>query len=223
MRRQTLLKRYQLVVFDWEGTIAENGLGYMLIALATAAERLHLPKFDLNTARSTIRYGLVSAVKNLFPMISLHQQEDLCAEVQKALFEVSAKMALIGGVEALIHWLHASGMHLAIATNKSAQGLARALRISGLEPYIHTSRSASEAPAKPCPQMLEEIMAVCDVTAEQTLMVGDSASDMEMAKALGVYAIGMDFFQIEEPILRAAGACDVMHDYTQLRQYIKDN
>ena len=218
-----MLKRYQLVVFDWEGTIAENGLGYMLIALATAAERFHLPACDLHTARATIRYGLPSAVKSLFPMMSLHQQEDFCAEVQKALFDASAKLALISGVEEVIRTLHKAGMQLAIATNKSKQGLAHALQVSGLEPYFHTSRTASETPAKPCPQMLEEIMAECDIGPENTLMVGDSASDMEMAHALGVYAIGMDFFQIEEPTLRAAGANDVMHDYTQLLQYIKDN
>ncbi|MBP6917482.1 MAG: HAD-IA family hydrolase [Legionellaceae bacterium] len=218
-----MLQRYQLVVFDWEGTIAESGLGYMIIALAKAAERLHLPNFDLSTARLTIRYGLATAVKKLFPTISSHQQEDLCAEVQTALFAVSAKVALISGVAELIQWLHQSGMQLAIATNKSAQGLARVLRISGLEPYIHITRSASEVPAKPCPQMLEEIMTACGVSAQQTLMVGDSSSDMEMARALDVYAIGMDFFQMEEPMLRAAGANDVMHDYQQLLQYIKDN
>ena len=218
-----MLQRYQLVVFDWEGTIAENGLGYMIIALAKAAERVNLPSFDLSAARLTIRYGLATAVKQLFPTTSLHQQEDLCAEVQTELFAVSAKVALISGAAELIQWLHESGMQLAIATNKSAQGLARVLRISGLEPYIHITRSASEVPAKPCPQMLEEIMTACGVSAEQTLMVGDSTSDMEMARALGVYAIGMDFFQMEEPMLRAAGANDVMHDYQQLLQYIKDN
>ena len=218
-----MLQRYQLVVFDWEGTIAESGLGYMIIALAKAAERLHLPNFDLSTARLTIRYGLATAVKQLFPTISSHQQEDLCVEVQTELFAVSAKVALISGVAELIQWLHQSGMQLAIATNKSAQGLARVLRISGLEPYIHITRSASEVPAKPCPQMLEEIITACGVSAQQTLMVGDSSSDMEMARALDVYAIGMDFFQMEEPMLRAAGANDVMHDYQQLLQYIKDN
>ncbi len=218
-----MLQRYQLVVFDWEGTIAESGLGYMIIALAKAAERLHLPNFDLSTARLTIRYGLATTVKQLFPTISAHQQEDLCAEVQTALFAVSAKVALISGVVELIQWLHQSGMQLAIATNKSAQGLARVLRISGLEPYIHITRTASEVPAKPCPQMLEEIMTECGVSGQQTLMVGDSSSDMEMARALDVYAIGMDFFQMEEPMLRAAGANDVMHDYQQLLQYIKDN
>lgn len=217
------MTRYQLVVFDWEGTIVESGIGYVLVALTNAAKRLHLPDFDRESARLTIPYGLPTAVKKLFPSIALHQQEELCAEAQKMLLEASSTLALVPGVEKLIHWLHGSGLQIGIATNKSAQGLARALQASGLEPYIHITRSATEAPAKPCPQMLEEIMTNCQAKAHQTLMVGDSASDMEMAKTLGVDAIGMDFFQIEEPSLRAAGATQIMSDYEQLFQYIKDN
>jgi phosphoglycolate phosphatase len=219
----TVLRRYQLVVFDWEGTIVENGLGHLMNALTAAALRLHLPPFDEEHARQIIPYGLSNAVKKLFPTILLHKQEELCAEAQKLMLEASTSVSLVAGVEDAIRWIHAEGLHLGIATNKSAQSLARALRLSGLEPYIQITRSATEAPAKPCPQMLEEIMVSCGATVPQTLMVGDSTSDMEMAKALGVDVIGMDFFQIEEPTLRAAGALHVMHNYAQLLQYIKDN
>lgn len=215
-------KHYQLVVFDWEGTIAENGLGYVMIALTNAAQRLHLPAVDIEAARRASLYGLPHAVRTLFPTISLYQQEDLCNEIQKIMLNASATVALVAGIEKVIQDLHRSGMLLAIATNKSAQGLARVLHQSGLEPYIHMTRSATEAPPKPCPKMLEEIMLAMQCNAQQTLMVGDSASDMEMAEALGVDAIGMDFFQTEEQTLRAAGARDVFHDYEQLVEYIKE-
>ncbi len=218
-----MLKRYQLVVFDWEGTIAESSLGYLIIALTNAAARMHLPSFDLHEARQVVPLGLVTAVRKLFPTITLHQQEDLCREVQKTMLEVAATVHLVPGVKELIQWLHAAGVHMAIATNKSAQGLARVLRMSGLDDYILITRSATEAPAKPCPQMLEEIMATFTLGAQDTLMVGDSDSDMEMATALGVVAVGMDFFQMDEQTLRTAGAHHVFHDYQQLFQYIKDN
>ena len=216
-----MAKHYQLVVFDWEGTIVENGLGCSIVALTRAAERLHLPTVDLHTARLAVPYGLTNVVRKLFPTISLRQQEDLCIEVQKIMLEISASVPLVAGVEELIRWLHVSGVYIAIATNKSAQGLARVLRLSGLESFIHITRSATEAPAKPCPRMLEEIMDAFAISAQKTLMVGDSASDMEMAKALKVDAVGMDFFQLEESTLRTAGACAVFHNYEQLTQYVK--
>ena len=215
-------KHYQLVVFDWEGTIAESGLGYVLVALEQAAQRRKLPAINIENARKAIGYGIPNAVHVLFPSLLLHQQEDLCAEIQQTLLEGITTLSLIKGINEVIRELHASGFDLAIATNKSAQGLARVLQQSGLEPYIHITRTASDAPPKPCPQMLEEIIQAMGYRADQTLMIGDSASDMEMAKALNVDAIGMDFFQTEEQILRAAGARDVFHDYEQLIQYIKD-
>lgn len=215
-------KHYQLVVFDWEGTIVENSLGYVIIALINAAQRRQLPEIDIEAARQAIMFGLPSAVHILFPTLSLHQQEEMCNEIQKSMFEGSSTLSLVKGVAEVIRELHESGIKLAIATNKSAQGLAKVLHQSGLEPYIHITRSATETPPKPCPQMLEEIMTAMERTAEQTLMVGDSVSDMEMAKALDVDAIGMDFFQTEEHLLRAAGARDVFHDYEHLIEYIKD-
>lgn len=218
-----MFKHYQLVVFDWEGTITENSLGYMVVAMAIAAERLHLPSFDLAYARQVITLGPAAAVKKLYPGASLHEQEDLFNETQKTTQDISSTVQLLPGVKQTIQWLHTEGMHLAIATNKSTQGLARVLRLSGIGDYIHVTRSATEAPPKPCPQMLEEIMSEFSLAAQETLMVGDSSSDMEMAATLGVDAIGMDFFQTDEQGLRAAGALAVFHDYEQLTQYIKDN
>lgn len=215
-------KHYRLVVFDWEGTIAENGLGHVMIALTKAAQRLHLPPVDSEAVRLASVYGMPHAVRTLFPTISLHQQEDLCNEIQKIMLDATSHLVLVAGVEKLIQDLHAAKVLLAIATNKSAQGLARVLQQSDLEPYIHITRSATETPPKPCPQMLEEIMTELQCTAQHTLMVGDSASDMEMAAALEVDAIGMDFFHTEESTLRAAGAQNVFHDYDQLTQYLKD-
>ncbi|PJD93329.1 MAG: HAD family hydrolase [Legionella sp.] len=218
-----MLNRYKLVVFDWEGTLAENSLGYLLNGLSVAAERLHLSGFDLQTARQLAPLGLATAVKKLFPQAPVYQQEEVLREAQKILAESSTAVQLVPGAEDTVLWLFEAGMHLGIATNKGAQGLARVLQVSGLEAYFPITRSASDAPSKPCPQMLEEIMAAFDVTTVQTLMVGDSISDIEMAASIGVHSIGMDFFHTEEHALRAAGALHVFDNYHDLRQYIKDN
>ncbi|MCR9191673.1 MAG: HAD-IA family hydrolase [Gammaproteobacteria bacterium] len=218
-----MLQRYRLVVFDWEGTLAESGLGYVLNAVELAAERLHLGQIDGHIAREAVPLGLANAIKKLFPTASLHQQEDILVEAQKALSALATKTQMVPGAEDTVRFLAQEGMSLAIATNRSAQGLLRALQSSGLDTFFQITRSATEAPSKPCPQMLEEIMDVLQMDATQTLMVGDSISDIEMASAIGVDAVGMDFFHVEEQSLRAAGACEVFDDYQALQQYIKDN
>ena len=69
--------------------------------------------------------------------------------------------------------------------------------------------------------MLEELMAEFDTNPNETLMVGDSVSDIEMAKSIGVDAIGVDFCLQQEAALRAAGALDVFDDYQQLAEYLQ--
>lgn len=51
-------------------------------------------------------------------------------------------------------------------------------------------------------------------------MIGDSTTDMEMAKRINVNAIGMDFYHQQEEALKAAGALAVFDDYNLLSAYL---
>lgn len=55
---------YDLVVFDWEGTIADT-LGIVLHVVATEANLLGFGDFDPNQARKFVDLGLVQALKKL--------------------------------------------------------------------------------------------------------------------------------------------------------------
>ena len=129
-------------------------------------------------------------------------------------------ISLIPGAQVVVQKLQQSGVDLAIATNKAQSSLQRALKSTGLDVFFAVTRSAGQVPAKPCPQMLEEIMDVFGATSAQTLMVGDSVMDMEMARDAGVDAIGVDFYHQQADDLRAAGALEVFDDYEQLASYL---
>lgn len=109
---------------------------------------------------------------------------------------------------------------MAIASNKGQHSLARALQITGLDKFFTITRSAGQVPAKPCPQMLEEIMDELGHDPSTTLMVGDSSLDMEMAKNCSVTAVGVDFYHQNEANLKAAGAIAVFDDYQLLAQFL---
>lgn len=212
-------KRYRLVVFDWEGTLGDT-LGQILNTVAAEAKRLQFGTFDENQARQQVVLGLVMAVKKIFPNLTLHQHEQLLQAVHHALVTNPLEICLIPGAKRMIEQLYQAGTHLAIATNKGEQSLARCLQACGLRGFFDTTRSAGQVPAKPCPQMLQEIMDVCGVKASQTLMVGDSVVDVDMAKQLGVDAVGVDFYHQQAANLLAAGALHVFDDYQQLADYL---
>lgn len=212
-------KPYDLVVFDWEGTLGDT-LGQILYAFASEAKRLGLSPFDMELGRKYIVLGPVVTVRKLFPYLPTHEQSDLLQAAQLAMISNTADVCLMSGAHEVLQKIQGAGIKLAIATNKGQQSLARDLAASHLNELFDVTRAAGQAPAKPCPQMLEEIMFECGVSPDRTLMVGDSTSDIEMAKNAGVLAIGVDFYRQNESILRSAGAHEVIDNFQQLAKII---
>lgn len=212
-------KPYRLVVFDWEGTLGDT-LGQIIHSVATVARRLDFGELDVQLARQSVELGLVLAIKKIFPHLNERQYEQLLFEVNQSLMSRNAEVYLIPGAKAVAERLYRAGICLAVASNKGQQSLQRVLHVSELDQYIKVTRSAGQSPAKPCPQMLEEIMSVYAMETGDTLMVGDSVSDIEMAKNAGVDAVGMDFYHQQDAALRAAGAIEVFDDYEKFAQYL---
>lgn len=213
-------RQYRLVVFDWEGTLGDT-LGHILNTVAVEARRLKFGEFDERLARQNVTLGLILAVRKLFPHLLPHQHEQLLQAVHHSLATDPTNVFLIPGAKQIVQQIHEAGIEMAIATNKGHQSLQRALDAVGLREFFTTTRSAGQTEPKPSPQMLEEIMEVCGVSSVHTLMVGDSISDIEMARQINVDAIGVDFYQQQAENLRGAGALDVFDDYKQLARYLQ--
>ena len=215
-----MARSFQLVVFDWEGTIADT-LGHILHVVSEEAAALGFGSIDPHLARRSVNLGLVQALRKLLPHLSDKEHEYLMQAVQKAMIYRSSETCLIPGILDLIKTLHTEKIHMAIATNKGHHSLLKALAVTHLDEYIKVTRSAGNVPAKPCPQMLEEIMAEFDVTAASTIMIGDSPTDMEMAKRIQVTAIGVDFYHQQEAALIASGALAVFDEYQLVMDFLK--
>lgn len=210
---------YQLVVFDWEGTLGDP-LGHVHEALKTEAEALGLGPYDAQQARRYVALGLDKAVRKIFPNLALYQYERLLAGVQQILVSHHRAVYLFPGVRELLQQLRWAGVDMAIATNRGTQALQRVLHATELEAFFSVTRSADQAPAKPCPQMLEDILDLTGVSVENTLMIGDSVSDIEMASALDVASLGVDFYYQQGDDLKAAGALQVFDDFSTLGHFL---
>ena len=88
-------------------------------------------------------------------------------------------------------WLREQGYAMAVATGKGRRGLDRALIETGFKRFFDATRCADETHSKPHPRMLLEIMEELAVSAEQTLMVGDTEYDMEMAHNAGAARVAV--------------------------------
>jgi phosphoglycolate phosphatase len=213
-------RRFDLVIFDWEGTIS-NGLGQVLRAFEKAAQRLNLKVLDPAILSQHLGLEIRRLVCYLYPNLNEAEYESFISVYHHYLYESDSRARLFVGMETLLNRLKADGAKLAILTCKGRTGLDRDLKQLALEPLFFASRTPSECLSKPDPEGIRQLMAEAGATAEKTVMIGDSPSDMEAARAAGVKALGVDFINsAEEARLRQAGASLVFKTVTELQEYL---
>ena len=185
-------KRFDLIVFDWDGTLPDSTQMIVeCIRQASAEAGLSVP--EPAAASNIIGLGLREAIAVLFGSLSDSQYELLTARYRHHYFARDQQTLLFEGAAQAIGELEQQGFMLAVATGKGRNGLNRSLVDSGIAHHIHASRCADECLSKPHPQMLMEIMDELGVEAERTLMVGDTSYDLQMARNAQVASLAVSY------------------------------
>lgn len=185
--------RFQLLVFDWDGTLMDSQQEIVHCIQAAAIE-LELPVPSDSQASNIIGLGLKESMEKLFP----GADDVLCQNMVNAyrrhfLGGKGFESTLFNGAEAVLRELEAMGYLLAVATGKSRKGLERVFNSTGLGDVFHYTRCADESFSKPHPAMLEEIMSFLGTDPGETLMIGDTEYDLEMAVNAGTAGVGVSY------------------------------
>lgn len=184
---------YELLVFDWDGTLMDSHARIVACMLA-AAEAVGASPVPAEAVRSVIGLGLGEAVGTLYPGADADFVDGFAAAYrERFLGDEATPQALFEGALEVLDTLETAGYLLAVATGKGRAGLDRALAQAGLEGRFHVTRCADETFSKPHPAMLEEIMGHAGVAPARTLMIGDTTYDLEMAHNAGVDAVGVSY------------------------------
>jgi phosphoglycolate phosphatase len=121
-----------------------------------------------------------------------------------------------GAAAALARLSATPGLRLAIATGKSRRGMARIVQNLGWADLFVAVQTADDAPSKPHPGMALNAMAAAGVAPRETLVVGDTTFDMEMARAAGARPVGVSWGYHSADALVAAGAERVLRHFDEL-------
>lgn len=187
-----MAKRFDLIVFDWDGTLMDS-TGAIVSALQNAARDLGLAVPSHERASHIIGLGLGDALRHVLPDLSHERYRELGERYRTHYLARDHELSLFDGIEALLDELLAAGHYLAVATGKNRAGLNRVFDNSGLRARFSASRCADECHSKPHPQMLEELMTEFAVTPDQVVMIGDTTHDLNMATNAGVAGVGVSY------------------------------
>ncbi|WP_350431160.1 HAD-IIIA family hydrolase [Shewanella sp. H8] len=210
-------KAFELVIFDWDGTLMDS-VGHIVSCMQDVARELSLPIPSEQQVRDIIGLSLPQIMPILFAEYQNHQQIISCYRRHHIANEQPTP--LFEGVESLIRNLHAAGYQLAVATGKGREGLDKVLELTGLGQYFHATRCADDAESKPHPEMLYSLLTHFDITADRAIMIGDSVHDLTMANNAGMAGIGVSYGAHSESRLRTLKPRAIVDQPLEIRQYL---
>jgi len=184
--------RYELVIFDWDGTIMDS-TGLIADCIQLAARDMRLPVPSVGEAKSIIGLGINDSIGRLFPQLNGEERMRYALTYRKHFVARDHEAPVYEGIRELLNGLAAPERFLAVATGKPRAGLERAFGHSGLKPMFHFSRCADEGFSKPHPEMLLKLMEFTAVRPDRTLMVGDTTHDIELAQNAGVDVLAVTY------------------------------
>jgi phosphoglycolate phosphatase len=215
----------RLAVFDCDGTLVDSQAN-IIRAIEDTFGRHRLAAPDRNAVRRIVGLSLGEAMAALLPDADPAFHDVLATDYKQAFRTLRSNGGLhdeplFPGVRDGLLRLERAGWLLGVATGKSDRGLALTLMHHEIHGRFVTLQTADRHPSKPHPSMLATAMAETGARPGDTVMIGDTVFDIEMANAARVRGIGVDWGYHEAEELMAAGAVHVAADFAALTEHLE--
>jgi phosphoglycolate phosphatase len=214
-------QRLNLLVFDWDGTLMDS-VARIVACIQAASEDLGLEQRDVASIRNIIGLGLHEAINTLYPGSEPSLHEGMTERYRYHYLTANpTRSELFAGAAETVRSLSEAGYLLAVATGKGRRGLDMVLEETGLGQYFHATRCADETFSKPHPQMLEELMDELGAEPDETLMIGDTEYDMQMAVNARTHSLAVSYGVHEKPRLLKHGPLHCLDDIGELSGWLE--
>ncbi len=209
----------RLVVFDCDGTLVDSQ--HVIVDAMRAAFRANGLDEPLGEAvRRVVGLSLEYAVAALLPEAGPATWAAVAESYRRAWRELRTmpgfREPLYPGARELLLGLDGGGYLLGVATGKGRRGLEEVLMRHGLRALFVTLQTADDNPSKPHPAMLERAMAETGSRPAETVFVGDTTFDADMAGSAGVRFVGVAWGYHPPEELARAGAGRVLESFAEL-------
>ncbi len=211
----------KLIVFDWDGTLADS-TALIVTALQKSCADLALPIPVEERCRYVIGLGLHDTLMTVAPELTQARYPEMVEAFRRNFIGGESDIPLFHGVPEMLTDLNARGALLGIATGKSKVGLARTLERHGIKHHFAATRCADEGQPKPHPEMLQYVIRTCGADLENTLMIGDTTHDLQLAANAGVQSVAVGYGAHDHDALLAhtPRARLLAHSITELHTHL---
>ena len=212
----------KLAIFDLDGTLIDT-IEDLGTAVNHALGLRGLPQHSIAQYRDMVGHGIRQLVINaLGPAAGDPLTDEVLADfVDYYVAHIDVHSRPYPGMQQLLADLQKKGIRLSVASNKFQQGAEKLVR--EFFPDIHfvaVLGNSPELPLKPDAAVVQLIMEKAGVSREETVFVGDSATDMKTAANGGVRSIGVSWGSRPRTDLQEAGAMDIADSAEELFEKI---
>jgi phosphoglycolate phosphatase len=219
---KTKERRYELIVWDWDGTIMDS-TPTIVHCIQQACRDLNFPVPEDSIASHVIGLGVHDSLRRVVPSIDPAHFPKLVDRFRFHYLAKDHELHLFQGMRDLLKDLKTQGFLLGVATGKPRRGLDRSLRHHQLEHLFHDTRTADESFSKPHPGMLLDLSDSLQVPVRKMLMIGDTTHDLEMAQAAGVDGVAVTYGAHPADALRSANSLACLDNVNQLADWLENN
>ena len=222
MQEQKLDRRYDLIVWDWDGTIMDS-TPTIVHCIQQSCRDLGFKVPDDSLASSVIGLGIQDSLRRAVPWIEPIHFPKLTERFRYHYLAKDHELHLFSGIQELLEDLREDGYLLGVATGKSRVGLDRSLAHHQIGHLFHETRTADESFSKPHPGMLLELSDVTQVPMRRMLMIGDTTHDLDMAANAGVDAVAVTYGAHPPDVLKESPSLIRVNDVAQLATWLDEN
>lgn len=212
-------RRFDLIVFDWDGTLFDS-TALIVQCIQAASRDLGLPVPDDERAAYVIGLGLHDALQHAVPGLAPERYPELGRRYRAHYFARQHELVLFPGTLAMLQALKARRHGLAVATGKSRAGLDEALAHASLRGVFDATRTADETASKPDPLMLNQLMREFGTEPGRTLMIGDTTHDLQLAANAGTASLAVSYGAHAPETFRALGPLAVLASTAALQDWL---
>lgn len=184
----------ELFVFDLDGTLIDSKTDLVNSVNATRVW-MQLEPLSVETVSSYVGDGAPTLIKRALANATEAQLEEalryFLAYYREHMLDATT---LYTGVREALDELHDSRKPMAILTNKPVRFSVTLIERLGLDQHFFQIYGGNSFPEKkPHPAGLQTLMQERAVTPERTVMIGDSAIDIQTARNAGTLACGVNW------------------------------
>ena len=217
--------RFKLLAFDMAGMLVEH----QAAKVGALVEAFKGTAFKVPTTAQVSEVAgldLKLRVKQLAPQASQAEVLELTkryrSAIQSQLARGEQSVRLFDGVDTTLGALAHDETYMAVVTGKDRRGLDATLEMHGFGQHFHSLQTPDTNPRKPAPDMVWNANNETATEAQDTVVIGDTSYDMEMARNAGAFAIGVTYGNHTEARLRQSGAHVLIHSFAELPAALKE-